>query len=54
MTECQRKQQMRKLRSYEQQALEAQKLLEQQKKRVQFFQGLITQLRLALKEESDK
>lgn len=51
MTECQKKQQLRKLRSYECQAREAQKQMKEQEQRVQFFQGLISQLREAMKEE---
>ena len=52
MTSCQRKQMMRRLKSYEGQAKEAQKLLEERRKRVLYFQGLITQLRVAMKEEN--
>lgn len=51
MTECQKKQQRRKIRSYESQAREALKLMKEQEQRVQFFQGLISQLREAMKDE---
>ena len=44
---------MRKIKSYEGQAREALKAQKELEKRVAFFQGLITQLREAVK-ESDK
>lgn len=53
MTDCQRKAQLNKIKSYSMQAMEAQKLLEEQKKRVLYFQGLITQLRMAIKEQEE-
>lgn len=51
MTPCQRKAQMRKIQSYSLQAMEALKLQKEQETRVLYFQGLITQLREAMKDD---
>lgn len=51
MTPCQKQAQIRKIRSYEQQAREAQKQAKEAEKRVKYFLGLITQLRMAMKEQ---
>jgi len=42
---------MKKIRYYEESAREALKKLKEQQDRVKYFQGLITQLREAMKEE---
>jgi hypothetical protein len=54
MTECQKKQQMRKIRSYQMSIKEALKLMAEQRKRAEYFQGLVNQIREAMKEDGTK
>lgn len=51
MTPCQEKAQMRKIVSYQKNIKEALELMAEQRKRAEFFQGLVNQVRAAMKEE---
>lgn len=52
MTPCQKKQQMRKIVSYQKQCKEATEQYKEFRKRAEYFQGLVNQVRAAMADEA--
>ncbi len=51
MTPCQEKAQLRKIKGYQIKVEEALRMMEEQRKRAEYFQGLVYQIRAAMKDE---
>ncbi len=51
MTPCQEKAQLRKIKGFQVKVAEALRMMEEQRKRAEFFQSLVYQIRAAMKDE---